>query len=119
MQKLMLSGVIAAFSAMLGGTALAQGTGEFRAAIKLAEPSRAPAEAVISGVPWRCGAAGCVGLASRYNTLDSVQRECRKVVAVFGPATAYASRGQRLGRSGLTACNRAAASGRFVTAQYQ
>jgi hypothetical protein len=38
-------------------------------------------------------------------------------VAVVGRATAYASRGQRLGRAGLAACNRAAADRRLLTAQ--
>lgn len=118
MQKFRISGAIAAaITVFASGTALAHAPGEFRGAVKLADPSRAPAQAVIAGVTWRCGADGCLGLASRYNTLDSLQRECRQVVAVVGPATAYASRGQRLGRAGLAACNRAAASGRLVTAQ--
>jgi len=117
MQKFLVSSVLAGLLA--SGSAAAAAPGEFRGAARLVTPVSAPAEAVISGVAWRCAADGCVGLAQRYNTLESVGRECRQVAARFGPVSAYASRGQRLGRSGLAACNRAAASGRFVTAQYQ
>jgi hypothetical protein len=117
MQKFRISGAVAAMAMVWGGAAWAQAPGEFRAAVKLAEPAKAPAEAVVAGVTWRCGTEGCIGLASRYNTLDSVLRECRQVVAVVGRATAYASRGERLGRAGLAACNRAAANGRLLTAQ--
>jgi hypothetical protein len=117
MQKFRISGAIAVCAATLGGSAWAQVPGDFRAAARLADPAKAPAEAMIAGVSWRCTAQGCVGLAARYNTLDSVQRECRKVVAVLGPVTAYASRGQRLGRSSLSACNRAARPAHLAVAQ--
>jgi hypothetical protein len=64
---------------------------------------------VLSGVAWRCEADGCLGLARRYNTLDSRRRQCREVARRFGPVSAYVSGGQRLGRAGLAACNAAAA----------
>jgi hypothetical protein len=95
-------------SSFMAGTALADAPGPFRGAVKLAAPVTAPAEARIVGVTWRCAADGCVGAASRYTTIDSVQRECRQVAAVLGSVTAYASRGVRLSRSELAACNRAA-----------
>jgi len=112
MQKFRISGAFFAAALMAGGASWAQAPGEFRGAVKLADPLSAPSEALISGVVWRCAADGCVGLASRYTTLDSVQRECRAVVSVLGPATAYASRGVRLSSSELSACNRA--SGAFT-----
>ena len=116
MQKFTISGAIAALAVVAAGSAWAETPGAFRAGAKLASPVPASTVAVVEGVVWRCQADACLGLADRYNTLDSVQRECRRVAAVVGPVTAYASRGQRLGRANLAACNRAAGAGRIETA---
>lgn len=109
MQKFRVAGAFLVSAMLAGGAAFADAPGEFRGAVKLADPLSAPQEVRISGVTWRCAADGCVGAAHRYTTLDSVQRECRQVAAALGPVTAYASRGVRLWRSQITACNRAAA----------
>jgi hypothetical protein len=104
-------------SSLMAGTALADAPGLYRGAVKLADPIFAPPQARIVGVDWRCAADGCVGLASRYTTIESVSRECRQVAAVLGPVTAYASRGVRLSPSELAACNRAAAAPQVVASQ--
>lgn len=109
MQKFQIAGTFLVSAMLAGGAALADAPGEFRGAVKLANPLSAPQEARISGVVWRCAADGCIGAAHRYTTLDSVQRECREVAATLGPVTAYASRGVRLWPSQVAACNRAAA----------
>jgi hypothetical protein len=109
MQKFRISGAFFTAALLAAGASWAEAPGQFRGAVKLADPSAAPAEARIVGVDWRCAADGCVGEASRYTTIDSVARECRQVAAVLGSVTAYASRGVRLSRSDLAACNRAAA----------
>jgi hypothetical protein len=111
MQKFRIAGAFLASAVLATGAARADAPGEFRGAVKLAHPPSAPQEARISGVMWRCAADGCVGTAHRYTTLDSVQRECRQVAAALGPVTAYASRGVRLWRSQVAACNRTAAPG--------
>jgi len=108
MQKLLVCGAFAA--AFVGGTAWGAAPGDFKGAARLAGPVPEPTVAVVSGVPWRCAGDACVGVARRYNTLDSVQRECRRFVAVVGPVNAYASRGQRLGPNALADCNAAAAN---------
>jgi hypothetical protein len=109
MQKFRIAGAFLVSAMLAGGAALADAPGEYRGALKLADPRSAPREARISGVTWRCAGDGCIGAAHRYTTLDSVQRECRQVAARLGPVTAYASRGVRLWRSQVAACNRAAA----------
>lgn len=108
MQKFRISTILFAAAALYGGPSLADAPGRFQGAVKLSDPLAAPPQAQIVGVTWRCAADGCVGEADRYTTLDSVQRECRRVAAVLGSVTAYASRGVRLSRSELSACNRAA-----------
>jgi hypothetical protein len=112
MQKFRISGMIFAAALLAAGSAGAAGAdapGRFVGAVRLADPAAAPAQARIVGVTWRCAADGCIGAADRYTTIDSVSRECREVAAVLGSVTAYASRGVRLSRSELAACNRAAA----------
>jgi hypothetical protein len=106
MQKLLVCGAFAAVLA--GGSAWAAAPGDFKGAARLADPVSQTTVAVVSGVPWRCAGDACVGLARRYNTLDSVQRECRRFVAAVGPVSAYASRGERLGPNALVDCNAAA-----------
>jgi hypothetical protein len=109
MQKFRISGAFFTAALLAAGASWAEAPGQFRGAVKLADPSAAPAEARIVGVDWRCAADGCVGEASRYTTIDSVARECRQVAAVLGSVTAYASRGVRLSPSEIAACNHAAA----------
>jgi len=111
MQKLLVTGLVsgALAAAAVGGTAWAAAAGDFQGAARLAAPVSEPTVAVVAGVAWRCAQDGCVGLARRYNTLDSVPRECRRFVAAVGPVKAYASRGQRLGPNALADCNTAAA----------
>jgi hypothetical protein len=117
MQKFRISGAFFATALLAAGASWAEAPGQFRGALKLVDPTAAPAEARISGVVWRCAAEGCVGEASRYTTIDSVQRECSQVAAVLGSVTAYASRGVRLSRSEIAACNHGAADPQVVTAQ--
>lgn len=107
MHKLTIAAA-AAWTALAASTAFAASPGDFRGAARLVTPVSAPVEARVAGVSWRCAADGCVGLARRYNTLDTPVRECRRVAARFGPVSAYASRGERLSRAGLVFCNRAA-----------
>jgi hypothetical protein len=117
MQKFRISGAFFVAALLAAGASWAEAPGQFRGAVKLADPISAPAEARISGVVWRCAADGCVGEASRYTTLDSVQRECSQVAAVLGQVTAYASRGVRLSSSEIAACNRAAVDLQVLAAQ--
>ena len=112
MQKFMRRSAIAGLTAAvtITGAAMAAQPGDFMGAARLAAPLSAPVAAKLAGVQWRCADTGCLGSAQRYNTLDSLVRQCRQVAARFGPVSAYASRGQRLSRTGLIHCNRAAAA---------
>ncbi len=112
MQKFMRRSAIAGLTAAvtMTGAAWAGQPGEFLGAARLSAPLSAPVAAKLAGVQWRCADTGCLGVAQRYNTLDSLVRQCRQVATRFGPVQAYASRGQRLSRAGLIHCNRAAAA---------
>jgi|KBSSwiStaDraftv2_1062776.scaffolds.fasta_scaffold19948_7 hypothetical protein len=106
MQKIWIGAF--ALAASVAGSALAESPGEFRGGARLVTAVSTPLEARVAGVDWRCEADACLGQARRYNTLDSVRRECGRFVAAVGPVSAYASRGERLGRNALADCNASA-----------
>jgi hypothetical protein len=69
----------------------------------LADAAKAPAgRVIIDGAAWRCDGATCTatGGASQPAT-----RACRRVVARFGPVSAFTWKGQALTAEQLTACN--------------
>ncbi len=109
--------IAAAFTFTAFGAAHAGQPGEFLGAARLVNPVASPIESKVACVNWRCADTGCIGVAHRYNTLDSLLRECRQVAVRFGPMKAYASRGQRLSRAGVIICNRAAAADLRMAAQ--
>jgi hypothetical protein len=69
----------------------------------LSDAARAPAETtIIDGASWRCEGATCTasGGASQPAT-----RACRRVVARFGPVTAFSYKGVALTAEQVAACN--------------
>ncbi len=69
----------------------------------LADASKAPASrTIIDSATWRCEGANCTatGGASQPAT-----RACRRVVARFGPVTAFSYKGVDLNAEQIAACN--------------
>ena len=69
----------------------------------LADAARAPAGVtIIDGAAWRCEGASCTagGGANQPAT-----RACRRVVARFGPVTAFSYKGVALTAEQIAACN--------------
>src|SRR5436190_22909472 len=100
----------AAATGLLTAGAAFAAVGPFHAEAKLAG-SAATATASIADASWSCQGDTCVGQADRHNSLDNPVRECKKVVAVLGPVSAYTTQGYKLQDGDLKVCNTAAAKG--------
>jgi hypothetical protein len=100
---------IAAMAAFGAGQALAGPQAAFGAQAKLAGAPSAPRAETISGVRWTCDGDACTGVAERRANLDGPVRECKKVVAVLGPVTAYRTGPRELTAGQIRACNDGAA----------
>lgn len=69
----------------------------------LADASRAPAAgAIIDGAAWRCEGATCT---ANGGANQPASRACRRVVARFGPVTAFSYKGVQLTAEQIAACN--------------
>lgn len=69
----------------------------------LADASKAPAErTIIDGAAWRCEGATC---SATGGANQPAARACRRVVARFGPVTAFSHKGVALTAEQLAACN--------------
>lgn len=69
----------------------------------LADAARAPAEAtIIDGASWRCEGATCIASGGAN---QPATRACRRVVARFGPVTAFSYKGVTLTAEQIAACN--------------
>jgi hypothetical protein len=69
----------------------------------LADAARAPAEAtIIDGASWRCDGATCTASGGAN---QPATRACRRVVARFGPVTAFSYKGVALSAGQIAACN--------------
>ena len=69
----------------------------------LADAARAPAEAtIIDGASWRCEGATCTASGGAN---QPATRACRRVVARFGPVTAFSYKGVTLTAEQIAACN--------------
>ena len=109
MQNLPSIGALAALAALAAFPCAAR-PGDFVGAARLVRPVTTPLTMQVGGVNWRCADQACLGAAKRFNTLDSLLRECRRFTAAVGPVSAYASRGERLSRLAIADCNAAARS---------
>lgn len=98
---------IAALAVFGAGQAMA-GPPAYRGEAKLVSASSAPRAETIAGVRWTCDGDACSGVAERRANLDGPVRECKKVVAVLGPVTAYRTGPRELDKGQLRACNLAA-----------
>lgn len=69
----------------------------------LADASKAPAAGVIiDGAAWRCEGATCT---ANGGANQPAARACRRVVARFGPVTAFTHKGVALTAEQIAACN--------------
>lgn len=69
----------------------------------LADAARAPMEAtIIDGASWRCEGATCTASGGAN---QPATRACRRVVARFGPVTAFSYKGVALTAEQIAACN--------------
>jgi hypothetical protein len=69
----------------------------------LADASRAPAaRTIIDGATWRCEGATCTASGGAN---QPATRACRRVVARFGPVTAFSYKGVALTAEQVAACN--------------
>lgn len=67
------------------------------------DAARAPASSVIiDGAAWRCAGASCTASGGAN---QPAARACRRVVARFGPVSAFTWKGVALSADQLTACN--------------
>lgn len=99
---------IAALVVFGAGQAMAGPPAAYRGEAKLVSAPSAPRAETIGGVQWTCDGDACTGVATRKANLDGPVRECKKVVAVLGPVTAYRTGPRELSEGQLRACNRAA-----------
>jgi hypothetical protein len=97
----------AAVAVFASGTAFA-GTPAFRGEAKLVSGAAAPRTETIGGAQWTCDGGACTGVAERKANLDGPVRECKKVVAVLGPVSAYKTGPRALTDGQIRACNKAA-----------
>lgn len=69
----------------------------------LADASRAPASrTIIDSATWRCEGANCTATGGAE---QPAPRACRRVVARFGPVTAFSYKGVALTAEQVAACN--------------
>ena len=69
----------------------------------LADASRAPAaRTIVDGATWRCEGATCT---ANGGANQPATRACRRVVARFGPVTAFSYKGVELTAEQIAACN--------------
>ena len=68
----------------------------------LIEAGRAPARTIIDGATWRCDGGACTATGGAN---QPATRACRRVVARFGPVSAFSYKGLALTAEQLTACN--------------
>lgn len=69
----------------------------------LADASRAPASrTIIDSATWRCDGANCTATGGSE---QPAPRACRRVVARFGPVTAFSYKGVALTAEQVAACN--------------
>ena len=107
MQSFRMLSAIAAGAVLVSGTGYAQSV-PYKGEAKLVSATSAPREETIAGVAWRCEGDACIGKAARKGNLDGLVRECKKVVAVVGPVSAYKSGARVLDEGQIRACNRGA-----------
>lgn len=98
----------AAIAVFGAGAAMAAPPAALRAEAKLVSAPSAPRAETIEGIQWTCDGDACTGVAERRANLDSPLRECKKVVAVLGPVTAYRTGPRELSAGQVRACNLAA-----------
>ena len=98
----------AALAVFASGAAFAGTPGPYRGEAKLLGGGTAPRTEQIAGATWTCEGGACTGVAERKANLDGVVRECKKVVAVLGPVSAYRSGARELTAGQIRACNAAA-----------
>ncbi len=80
--------------------ALAQGPAS---SAVLTDAGRAPtARTIIDGAAWRCEGGSCTATGGAN---QPATRACRRVVARFGPVSAFSYKGVALTAEQLTACN--------------
>ncbi|HYD27017.1 CC_3452 family protein [Brevundimonas sp.] len=69
----------------------------------LADAAKAPAaRTIIDGATWRCEGATCTATGGAN---QPATRACRRVVARFGPVTAFSYKGVELTTEQIAACN--------------
>lgn len=68
----------------------------------LADASKAPARTIIDGATWRCEGDSCTATGGSN---QPATRACRRVVARFGPVSAFNYKGVALSAEQLAACN--------------
>lgn len=69
----------------------------------LADAAKAPAgRTIIDGAAWRCEGSSCIASGGAN---QPASRACRRVVARFGPVSAFTWKGEALSAEQLTACN--------------
>ena len=69
----------------------------------LVDASKAPAgRTIIDGAAWRCEGATCT---ANGGANQPAARACRRVVARFGPVTAFSYKGVDLTAEQIAACN--------------
>jgi hypothetical protein len=83
---------------LLGGTAFAAPSGQYRA-----EPASPPTAArlVVKDIVWRCGAGGCV--APRSNSRPAI--DCSALAHEIGTLRSFTVEGQALDPASLEKCN--------------
>ena len=92
--------LLIAAAMLVAGPALAQGPAS---SAVLADAARAPADrAIIDGATWRCEGASCTASGGAN---QPASRACRRVVARFGPVTAFSYKGVDLTSEQIAACN--------------
>ena len=85
-------------ASLLGGTAFAAPSGQYRA-----EPAKPPAASrlVVKDIVWRCGAAGCV--APRSNSRPVI--DCSALAHEIGTLRSFTVGSQALDPAALEKCN--------------
>lgn len=92
--------LLIAAALLVAGPAVAQGPAS---SAVLADASKAPAaRTIIDGAAWRCEGATCT---ANGGANQPATRACRRVVARFGPVTAFTYKGVELTAEQVAACN--------------
>jgi hypothetical protein len=82
---------------------------DYQAAASLERALPGTTDTEIDGVNWHCTGDKCVGkLVDRRAVTGSRMEECRKVAALLGRLSSFASRGRELNKRDLDTCNRSA-----------